>query len=151
SNDEELDRRAGAALLDGAHGDRVRRALLRAGSSGRGLELFRRRLLLGCIGEPLEQLVDVPKLAPQVLAVALEPLDELLAVREPAAPEAVVMMMSTHVASTSFRFIDDNSYLMVTEEQIGRARESLRRVMRGLWGRRRPPFGPTTPGEGEPR
>jgi DNA-binding MarR family transcriptional regulator len=40
---------------------------------------------------------------------------------------------------------------MVTEEQIARARESLRHVLRGLWGRRRPPFGLMPPGEGEPR
>jgi DNA-binding MarR family transcriptional regulator len=40
---------------------------------------------------------------------------------------------------------------MVTEEQIGRARESLQRVLRGLWGRRRPPFGLTGPADGEPR
>jgi DNA-binding MarR family transcriptional regulator len=37
---------------------------------------------------------------------------------------------------------------MVTEEQIGRARDSLQRVLRGLWGRRRPPF---TPSEAGPR
>jgi DNA-binding MarR family transcriptional regulator len=40
---------------------------------------------------------------------------------------------------------------MVTEEQLGRARESLRRVMRGLWNRRRPPFGLAPPVDGEPR
>jgi DNA-binding MarR family transcriptional regulator len=40
---------------------------------------------------------------------------------------------------------------MVTEEQVDRARESLRRVMRGLWGRRRPPFGLGTVADGAPR
>jgi DNA-binding MarR family transcriptional regulator len=40
---------------------------------------------------------------------------------------------------------------MVTDDQLDRARESLRRVMRGLWGRRRPPFGLGAPAEGEPR
>jgi DNA-binding MarR family transcriptional regulator len=61
------------------------------------------------------------------------------------------MMMSTHLHFTSFRFFDDNSYQMITDEQIARARDSLQRVMRGLWGRRRPPFGLTPPAEGEPR
>src|SRR5262249_18397228 len=99
ADDEELDRRAGTALLDGAHGDRVRRALLPAcGRRGGGrLELDRLGLRLLAVGEALEELLDVPELALHVLAVALEPLDELLTVRESTAAEAAVVVSSTHL------------------------------------------------------
>ena len=40
---------------------------------------------------------------------------------------------------TSFQFFDDNSYPMVTnKERVAELRLQLRRVMRGLWARRRP-------------
>src|SRR5581483_1533857 len=39
---------------------------------------------------------------------------------------------------TSFRVTRSNSYFMITNEQVAELRASLRRVMRGLWARRRP-------------
>ena len=102
-DDEGLDRRARAALLDAAHGDRVRRALLRA-RSGATLDLVQAATAARARRRAARAAPRHSGARPQVLPVAPEPLDELLAVREPAAPEAVVMMMSTHVHPPPFAF-----------------------------------------------
>ena len=113
-NDEELDRGARAAVLDAAHRDRVRRPVLRAG----GARLARPRRSRSS-ASPRRGARSAPARSCssllEVLAVGLQPLDPLLAVRIPAeAAPAVMMMSSTHVTLTSFQFTLDNSYLMIT-------------------------------------
>jgi len=91
--DEAFDRRARTALLDAARGDRVRRAVLPAGDRARSRGLIHRqvlpysdaRLRLRRVDETLEELLHLLLLGVEMLLVALQALDELLAVREPAA------------------------------------------------------------------
>ena len=139
---------------------RYRRSSAPRERRGAGAPPSGRAGLLGRVArrQPLDHVLDVRKLGLELLLVVAQPLDPDLAVREAAhgrslgagRDRALRGVLHTYTLTSFHLVLFNNSYLMITitrgvripgrptAAELTELRGLLRRVMRGLWARRRP-------------